>query len=349
MGNYASQSENFPLKIRNVKKYGWKPDIPDQRDIYASFPPNKFKTLEKIDFRNSNLLPGIYNQGNLGSCVSNALIAAFQYDQKKQKMEDFLPSRQFVYYNQRVIEGTVNYDSGSTIRDGIKVLNRLGVCPENDYPYNVEFFTDRPNEKSYKDAQNHKAIQYRKIRPTIKDIMLSLSAGIPVIFGFTVYESFEKPDVARTGIMQTPKNYEKILGGHCVLAVGYDSSRQYLLVRNSWGEEWGQKGYFWMPFSFINARNCGDFWIIQKVKDINKEKQQIQQIQQKEKPVKKPVKKLVEKIEHVEDEDEDEGEDEDKLNIEKIEKVETYDFKEDSDSEEERNYEIEEDEDFNVE
>ena len=268
MGIGASQVEKFPLKTRTTKKYGWKPELPDQRDIWVSFPRDKFQIKENIDLR--NFLPEIYDQGNLGSCVSNALVAAFQFDQKKQKLPEFLPSRQFIYYNQRVIEGNINQDSGSSIRDGIKVLNRLGVCPEEDYPYNTEFFTERPNEKAYEDAQKNKAIQYKKIRPMINDVMLSLSAGIPVVFGFTVYESFESPDVERTGIMPMPRKDEKILGGHCVLAVGYDSNRKFLLVRNSWGNTWGQKGYFWMPFSFINSRHCADFWIMQKVKEIGK-------------------------------------------------------------------------------
>ena len=268
MGNFSSTEPNrFPLKIRKTKKYGWIPDIPDQRDIWTSFPPPTkapINTPATVDLRKTGYLPEIWDQGPLGSSVAHATLAAWAFDlNKADLLQGFVPSRQFMYYNQRVIMNTVGFDSGASIRDAIKILNRIGVCSEEFYPYDPSSFTDRPIDDAWENATKHQqVIQYRRIRLLLEDILKSLSIKHPVIFGFTVYESFEHPDVARTGIMPVPKLGEKIVGAHCVLIVGYDSQRKFLLCRNSWGTGWGQGGYFWMPFAFINSRNCQDFWIL---------------------------------------------------------------------------------------
>jgi C1A family cysteine protease len=266
MGNFigTEQKNSFPLKIRKVKKYGWIPDIPDQRDIWTTF-PKTIKQLPSVDFRKTNLLPEIYNQGSLGSSVAHAIMAAYEYDLNKGGTQGNSKgnSIQFIYYNQRYITGTTECDSGSSIRDGIKILNRLGTCTTELYPYDPNFFTDRPTDIAYQNAYNYKSIiQYRRVKLDLEDITKSISIGIPIIMGFTVYESFEHPDVARTGIMPLPKLGEKIVGSHCVLIVGHDINRKFILCRNSWGISWGQGGYFWVPFSFINVRNCSDLWII---------------------------------------------------------------------------------------
>ncbi len=271
MGNWISteERERFPLTIRKTRKYGWKPDLPDQRDIMASF-PSHIKAKQGIDLRSSGFMPDVYNQGELGSCTANAIAGAFEFDQRKQQLDDFMPSRLFIYYNERAIEGSVDTDAGASIRDGVKVVNRLGVCPETDCPYDINYFTEKPTDQAYMDASKHKSVNYRSLRINVDDLMKSLSHGFPVVFGFSVYESFEGEAVARTGIMPLPKSGEKILGGHAVMAVGYDSKRQFILVRNSWSEGWGQKGYFWMPYKFFTPRNCADAWIIQRVKDDKK-------------------------------------------------------------------------------
>lgn len=264
MGNTTSLDENkFPLKIRSVKKYGYIPDIPDQRDIWTSF-PNTIIPPNFADLRKTGQFPKIYNQGEMGSCTANAILASYEFSLAKSGhiKKDTL-SAQFIYYNQRLLSGTSSCDSGASIRDGIKVINRLGVCFDNYYPYDLISFLYRPTTEAYKNASENKSIvQYRRLKLNIEDIMKSISVRIPVIMGFTVYESFTHNDVAKTGIMPSPKLGEKIVGSHAVLIVGYDAFRKFFLCRNSWGETWGQGGHFWMPFSFINPRNCGDLWII---------------------------------------------------------------------------------------
>jgi C1A family cysteine protease len=167
------------------------------------------------------------------------------------------------------------------------------VCTEEMYPYNPVFFKDRPTEESYEFAYKNKhPIQYRRVRLLLEDIMKSISIKIPVLMGFTVYESFQHPDVARTGIMPVPKMGEKIVGHHCILIVGYDIPKKYLLCRNSWGSSWGQGGHFWMAFSFVNSRNCSDLWIISTGSG-NKPSAKLTNIQ---KPVEKAVEKHIEKV-----------------------------------------------------
>jgi len=177
------------------------------------------------------------------------------------------------------------------------------------YPYDPNFFKDKPTQESYESAYKNKhSIQYRRVRPLLEDIMKSISIKIPVLMGFTVYESFQHPDVTRTGVMPIPKFGEKIVGYHCTLIIGYDITKKYLLCRNTWGSAWGQGGHFWMSFSFVNSRNCGDFWIIStgtgdkhgaRLVNIPKEKPVA------EKPVaEKPVaEKSVEKIPEFKNED----------------------------------------------
>ena len=123
--------------------YGWKPDLPDHRDLLYSAPIVALQKLPaKVDL--SNGCPPVYDQGQLGSCTANAISAALQFDQKKQKLKSVMPSRLFIYYNERDIEGTVNQDSGAMIRDGIRSVNKLGSCPEKMWPYDPGPYPPNP-------------------------------------------------------------------------------------------------------------------------------------------------------------------------------------------------------------
>lgn len=246
--------------------YGWVPDLPDQRDLMYSASIISLKKMpSKIDLRSK--CPGVYNQGHLGSCTANALAAAFQFNRRKQKLDDFAPSRLFLYYNERVMIKTVNSDSGAHLRNGIKSLNVNGICPEKDWPYVVEKFTEKPPKKCYDDALKCNIKSYERLNNTnLTQLQSCLSEGFPFVFGFTVYESFEAEAVAKSGMLPMPKAKETVLGGHAVMAVGYDDSKQAIIVRNSWGKDWGIKGYFYMPYGYITSNHlCEDFWTIRIV------------------------------------------------------------------------------------
>jgi C1A family cysteine protease len=246
--------------------YGWLPDLPDQRDLMYSAPMMIMKKLPPAaDLRAK--CPPVYNQGQLGSCTANALSGAFEFDRKKQKLQDFMPSRLFLYYNERVINKTVNSDSGAFIRDGIKTLNANGICPEKEWPYVADKFADKPPKKCYDDALKSTIKSYQKLNNTnLTQLQSCISEGYPFVFGFTVYESFESAEVAKTGMLPMPKSKEKTVGGHAVMAVGYDDSKQCFIIRNSWGAGWGLKGYFYMPYGYITSSHlCDDFWTIRIV------------------------------------------------------------------------------------
>ncbi len=249
-----------------IQRYGWIPDLPDQRDhLYAAPVVHLAKLPAKVDLRAK--CPPVYDQGQLGSCTANAIGAAIQFDRMKQKLKPgFLPSRLFVYYNERVMEGTVDSDSGAQIRDGIKSVAQLGACPENDWTYDIAKFKDKPPGQCYKNALKCRAVTYQRVVQTLQQFKGCLASGYPFVFGFTVYESFESDAVAKNGVVDMPKPAEKTLGGHAVLAVGYDDTAQRLLVRNSWGAKWGMKGYFTMPYSYLTENNLADdFWTIRIV------------------------------------------------------------------------------------
>ena len=154
---------------RKIARYGWIPDLPDERDhMYAA--PAQFLTTLPASFDLRKSCPRVYDQGMLGSCTANAIGGAIEFDRPKQKLPDFVPSRLFIYYNERRIEGTVGIDSGAQLRDGIKSVASDGVCPEPEWPYVITKFTQRPPAKAYKDAMADRAVSsstgtYRTGRP----------------------------------------------------------------------------------------------------------------------------------------------------------------------------------------
>lgn len=259
-----------------VSRYGWQPDLPDQRDFQFKAPQGFVKALPpKVDLRKQ--CPTVYDQGQLGSCTANAIGAAFEFELMKQHGASvFTPSRLFIYYNERVIEHSVNSDSGAQIRDGIKSVNKQGACPETMWPYNIAKFAQKPNAAAYSDALKHLVQSYQAVARSLNQMKACLAAGYPFVFGFTVYESFESEQVAKTGKLNMPQSTEKVVGGHAVLAVGYDETSKRFIVRNSWGSNWGMAGYFTIPYAYLlDANLSDDFWTIRVIMDnpaIKKEK-----------------------------------------------------------------------------
>ena len=250
--------------IRNPSWYGWIPDLPDQRDHFYSTVYAAPKRLPaKVDLR-AHCSP-VEDQGQLGSCTANALVGTLEFLEGKQKQPLADLSRLFIYYNERVIEHSVKYDAGAMLRDGIKTLAKQGVCPESLWPYAIEQFAKKPTATCYTQAKRHTIANYQRLSTT-DDMRACLAAGYPFVFGFTVYESFESATVARTGVVNLPKQSERAVGGHAVCAVGYDDKAQRFIARNSWGTGWGKKGYFTMPYAYLADRNLSDdFWTMRKL------------------------------------------------------------------------------------
>lgn len=246
------------------RNYGWCPDVPDFRDFRLSAATDEASLPDAVDF--STLMPPVWDQGSLGSCTGHAIAAAVQLEQRQWHPKwDFTPSRLFIYYNEREVEGTIGEDCGAMIRTGIKTVVSQGVCREDLWPYNIEVFSQKPPISAYNNASLHKALLYQRVPQTKAAIKHVLSSQTCVVFGFAVYESFESREVAKHGLASMPTTREKMLGGHAVCAVGYDPD--YVFIRNSWGEGWGLGGYFKLPWGYILDGNLADdFWAISKMK-----------------------------------------------------------------------------------
>lgn len=267
------------LKHRDSSFYGWIPDLPDARDHLLAVRPETISKLpSKVDLRD-RCPKEVYDQGGVGSCTANAIAAAFEFDLLKQGLTDFMPSRLFIYYNERDVEGTVGTDSGAMLRDGVKSVATLGVCPEVEWPYDGtrtnrdgswpdgHLGARRPTDQCYQDALENTTTAYQRVVRDLTQLKGCLADGFPFLLGFTVYSSFESDEVKQTGVMPMPDiANEDLLGGHAVLAVGYDDSEQRFIVRNSWGDQWGLAGYFTMPYQYLMQRSLSsDFWTIRTV------------------------------------------------------------------------------------
>lgn len=261
-----------PRRVK-IQRYGWIPDLPDARDhLYAAPAPVLLKLPTRVDLRPK--CPPVYDQGELGSCTGNAIAGAIQFDRMKQNQAQagLVPSRLFIYFNERVMEHTVNVDSGAQIRDGIKTTVKLGACFESGsdaWPYNIANFARKPDKPCFQVAADHQVLRYSRLVPNATQLKGCLASGYPFVFGFAVYDSFESDAVAKTGVVPMPNlASEKSLGGHAVMAVGYDDTDQHFIVRNSWGPGWGMKGYFTMPYAYLTDTNLSDdFWTVRLIEE----------------------------------------------------------------------------------
>ena len=253
--------------MAQTRSYGWKPDLQDDRDIhYSSVYRIPKKLPKKIDLR--SLCPTVEDQGKLGSCTAHALTGALEVLEKKDGIPVVQMSRLFLYYNERAIENTIPSDNGARIRDGIKSLVKQGVCTEDSWPYLIDNFQSKPTDDCYRNALEHQVTSYQRI-DTLDQMRSCLADGFPFVFGFTVYESFESQAIAKTGIVNMPSAYESPLGGHAVLAVGYNDNEKRFIVRNSWSSNWGIKGYFTIPYDYLVDHDLAkDMWTIRRGENI---------------------------------------------------------------------------------
>lgn len=250
---------------RTMHKYGWRVSKKDWRDLQYSMKPIELPL--RIELTETGYMPPVYDQGDLGSCTAQAIAAAIDFERKKQRQEWVVPSRLFIYYNERYMEDSVDYDSGAEIRDGIKSVVKQGVCPEPQWPYIIAKFRERPHDSCYVEALNYQTLLYQKVNNRNLNMVKNvLASGYPVIGGFAVYESFENPLVEETGVVHMPDSSERCLGGHAILITGYNDRIKRFIVRNSWGAYWGKGGYFSMPYDYLtNGDLADDFWTIQRV------------------------------------------------------------------------------------
>jgi len=245
--------------------YGWRRDLPDPRDHIRALTREEQLTALPSEYSLRDLMPPVYNQGQLGSCTANAIGACVQYQEMREGESEGvnIPSRLFIYWNERDLEGTVDSDAGAAIRDGMKVIGSVGAPPESDWPYVISKFKQRPPAQAFADALQYTA-RYGRVAQSVHSFEASVFFKRPVVFGFTVFESFESQEVADTGIVPMPDiNTEQVLGGHAVVLIGYKqiNGQLYFECRNSWGPDWGDNGYFWIPAAYLISPDlCSDLW-----------------------------------------------------------------------------------------
>jgi C1A family cysteine protease len=249
---------------RSIARYGWVPDLPDQRDFAFEPDVRLLAALPaRVDLRSQQ--GPIRDQGELGSCTSFAIGGALEEAMiLAKRWWQIAPSHLFIYYGERKIEDSIEQDAGAMIRDGMKVVAKVGVPPETDWPYDVARFAEKPPPAAYADAATLRVTAYKRVTHTLQSLKACLAAGRSFVFGFTVYDSFESSAVAKSGMVPMPGRGEKVLGGHAVRAVGYDDALQRFIVPNQWGEGWGDHGYCYMPYAYVASRRlASDFWTVE--------------------------------------------------------------------------------------
>lgn len=242
---------------KTIPKLSWVRDKRDDRDhLYV---PNKAE-VASVDLR--WFCSPVENQGDLGSCTGHAVSSAMEIILKRQNRLVEI-SRLFIYYQARLIEGTVAYDAGAYLRDCIKACNKLGASAEALWKYDIRQFKTRPSEVAYVDATKRKVVEYQRCAD-FTQVKNALANGNPVVVGFLVYSSFMSVSVTKTGMMPYPNTKkERLYGGHAVCLVGFDDVTQRFIAKNSWGVGWGDKGYFYMPYKVIqDTQMSADFWVI---------------------------------------------------------------------------------------
>jgi C1A family cysteine protease len=223
------------------------------------------------------------DQGKLGSCTANAATGVLEYFQIQSAGSYTPASRRFIYKATRNFLG-VQGDTGAYLRSTMGALALFGVPPERFWAYDVEHFDDEPPAFCYAFAGNYQALMYYRLDPPgislgelLTDIKASLAAGLPAMFGFPVYSSIEQ---ATEGNIPFPSSREAVLGGHAVVAVGYDDNRSVvnpldngttkgaLIVRNSWGTSWGDNGYGYVPYDYVTEGLADDFWVLVNAENV---------------------------------------------------------------------------------
>lgn len=245
-------------KLRSLA--GWKRDRPDHRDLILGAPAAPVPIPPAVD--NSKNCSPVENQSDISSCTANSSTSAMEYLLIKLGRPLVELSRLYVYFFSRKVEGTPpSEDSGAYIRDVMRVLGSYGACRESVWPYIVNKFSAQPTAAAVADARNHKITQYLRCLG-LDSIRHTIAAGYTAVGGFSVPQNMMSPECAKTGIVKYPTMSEKILGGHAVHFVGYDDNTMLLRFQNSWGKEWGDKGFGQLPYDFVNRNLASDFWTI---------------------------------------------------------------------------------------
>jgi C1A family cysteine protease len=274
--------------------FGCLKDKPDPRD-FKFLKTIHWTELSPIDLR--PLCPKVRSQGPIGSCTAFGTTQLFDFVRKKNNLVSWLPSPLFTYYSTRKLSNLENEDSGASIRDALKSTAKDGVAMERYWPYIPSKFRENPPEDAWINAEKHQTLQYFRVNDFDKSEFLGcLNDGYPFVFGAILYSSFNSFQTVLTGVVPVPdKENEKVIGGHCMLAVGWKKMEQdgkekeFLIVQNSWGENWGDHGYCYIPLEYVMTNDTFDFWTIRLTEECAEDTPDVAPEPPKPEPVPEPT------------------------------------------------------------
>ena len=251
----------FTDGLGHARRFGYRLGY-HQTVNFPSFSYNNFSANlpAAVDLRQTGKISPVYDQGDLGACTAFAMGKGLRETLTNlagAPAESY--SALYLYYKERELENTVDQDSGAYLHDGMNVLKNDGECLDATMPYDTSKFTQKPSAQAEQEAANFKIDTFTAL-PNLQAMKEALAAGHPCVFGFTVYQSFMTQQVAETGMMPMPQPGEQVEGGHAVMIVGYNDAKQVLIIKNSWGTNWGDNGYFYMPYAYVTPNNVDEIY-----------------------------------------------------------------------------------------
>ena len=243
-----------------MRRWGWRRDTPDHRDHEAAaFFGRDIPAVVSLE----EWGPRVEDQGPIGSCTAHAATSGLELLASKAGRPTLELSRLYVYWETRVRWERVppGEDSGAQIRNVVKTLAGWGAPDERLWPYVPARYADPPSQEAVDDAARHRLTGYARCR-SLRAVQAALAGGYPVIGGFAVPASIDSEATSLTGIVDVPGPDERLVGGHAVLIVGYDDARASLRFLNSWGPDWGDRGYGWLPYRYVVSGLADDLWAL---------------------------------------------------------------------------------------
>jgi C1A family cysteine protease len=240
------------------------PHRPEHKHYDSSqFAPDELPGF--VDLR-PHLTP-VEDQGDLGSCTANALAGAVEYLERRLNNSEERVSRLFLYWNERDLEGTANQDHGACLDDGIRALQKDGICTELIWPYDTRRVFKKPHDDAYDAAEGHTIDEAHRVKIELHDLRHCLAEGYPFVFGLQLGRAFQK--VGDDGVVALPDAGDNA-GGHAMLCVGYSDQDQVFVVRNSWGPKWGDGGYCYIPYEYLgDPKYAHDAWTLRRAHDLD--------------------------------------------------------------------------------